>query len=122
MIHGIGIDHCEVGRMKRAATDDFVAAVFLPAEIAYCKDKRCPAQHFAARFAAKEAAIKALAAAGGQGTFWHDIEVVRATDGHPSLILSGRLQKLAGALGVHTLHVSLTHTEELAAAVVVAEG
>jgi len=125
MIIGIGIDQCEVGRMQRqiaAADDGFVTSVFLPDEISYCTDKRHPAEHFAARFAAKEAAIKSLAAAGGQGTFWHDIAVIREPDGRPLLALSGRLRELADGLGVRTMHVSLTHTADLAAAVVIAEG
>jgi holo-[acyl-carrier protein] synthase len=125
MILGIGIDQCEVGRMRRqleADPDGFVAAVFLPAEISYCNAKRHPAELFAARFAAKEAAIKALAAAEGQGTFWHDLEVTNEHGGGPALALSGRLRQLADALGVRTMHVSLTHTADQAAAVVIAEG
>jgi holo-[acyl-carrier protein] synthase len=125
MILGIGIDQCEVGRMQRqlaAAEDGFVTSVFLPDEISYCTNKHRPAKHFAARFAAKEAAIKALASAGGQGTFWHDIEITSEPDGRPLLVLSGRLGELADRLGVCSLHVSLTHTADLAAAVVIAEG
>ncbi len=125
MIIGIGIDQCEVGRMQRqleASADGFATSVFLPAEIAYCTDKRHPAEHLAARFAAKEAAIKALAAAGGQGSFWHDVEVLKEADGRPLLALTGRLGELAAGLGVRTMHVSLTHTADLAAAVVIAEG
>lgn len=124
MILGIGIDQCEVARMQRQldpSADGFVAAVFRPGEIAYCNGKHHPAQHFAARFAAKEAAIKALAAAGGKGTFWLDMEVINAADGHPRLELDGRLGELAGRLGVRTIHLSLTHTADLAAAVVVVE-
>ena len=125
MILGIGIDKCEVGRMHRQLetdADGFVSAVFLPAEISYCTAKRHPAEHFAARFAAKEAAVKSLAAAMGQGTFWHDLEVSHEAGGRPILTLSGRLRELADGLGVRSMHVSLTHTAEIAAAVVIAEG
>ena len=125
MILGIGIDQCDVRRMRKqleASVDGFVASVFLPAEIAYCTHKHRPAEHFAARFAAKEAVLKALATGGGAGTFWQDIEVVKEADGRPRLELEGRLRELADGLGVRTIHVSLTHTADLAAAVVIAEG
>ena len=124
MILGLGIDHCEVPRMRRHIENDqdgFIESVFLPAEISYCSEKHRPAEHFAARFAAKEAVVKALADAGGEGSFWHDVEVVRETDGRPRLELNGRLKELADALGVRKLHVSLTHISEVAAAVVIAE-
>ncbi len=125
MILGIGIDQCEVRRLSRqleSPADEFIAAVFRPGEIAYCTAKHSPAEHFAARFAAKEAVLKALAAAGGQGTFWQDIEISNDPDGRPRLELNGRLRQLAAELGVQNIHVSLTHTAELAAAVVIAEG
>jgi holo-[acyl-carrier protein] synthase len=125
MILGIGIDQFDVSRMRcrlADADDGFVESVFLPAEIAYCRDKRRPAEHFAARFAAKEAALKALARAGGKGTFWQDIEVTNEPDGQPRLELRGRLLALATELGVRSIHVSLTHTADISAAVVIAEG
>ncbi len=124
MILGIGIDQCDVARMQRqleASADRFVEALFLPDEIAYCQGKHRPAEHFAARFAAKEAVVKALAAAGGEGTFWKDIEIVRSPGGHPRIELTGRLRELAAGLGVSRIHVSLTHTADLAAAVVIVE-
>ncbi len=124
MILGIGIDQCEVRRMQRQLdppANGFVASVFQPGEIAYCNGKHNPAQHFAARFAAKEAALKALAAVGGKGTFWLDMAVLNEPDGHPRLELGGRLGELAGRLGVRIIHLSLTHTADLAAAVVVVE-
>ena len=125
MILGIGIDQCDVRRMRRrldGPTDGFVSSVFRPAEITYCMSKHLPEEHFAARFAAKEATVKALAAAGGQGSFWQDIEIIHEQDGRPRLELGGRLRELAEGLGLRTLHVSLTHTAETAAAVVIAEG
>jgi holo-[acyl-carrier protein] synthase len=124
MILGIGIDQCEVRRMQgqmEAPAERFVASVFLPAEIAYCRAKRRPAEHFAARFAAKEAVVKALAAAGGTGAFWRDIEVVREPGDGPRIELTGRLRDLAARLGARRIHVSLTHTKDLAAAVAIVE-
>jgi len=125
VILGVGIDHCSVRRMRRRLEDPadaFVAAVFLPAEIAYCSAKHLPEEHFAARFAAKEAALKALACTGGKGSFWLDIEVVHEPDGQPRIVLAGRLRDLAARTGVQSIHLSLTHTADTAAAVVIAEG
>jgi holo-[acyl-carrier protein] synthase len=125
MILGTGIDLCEVPRLQakiQAPADDFIAQVFLPGEIAYCGTKRHPAEHFAARFAAKEAVVKALAGAGGKGSFWQDIEIMNEPDGRPVVVLHGRAKELADALGVCRVFVSLTHTRDLAAATVVLEG
>jgi len=125
MILGTGIDLCEVPRMQaqiQVPAADFVAQVFLPGEIAYCQGKRHPAEHFAARFAAKEAVVKALAATGGQGSFWLDIEIRNEPDGRPAVTLHGRALEMADALGVRRILVSLTHTREMAAATVVLEG
>ena len=125
MILGIGIDQCEVRRLSRqleSPADEFIAAVFRPGEIAYCTAKHSPAEHFAARFAAKEAVLKALAGAGGEGTFWQDILISNEPSGRPQVALDGRLRVLADRLGVRKIHGSLTHTAELAAAVAIAEG
>ena len=125
MILGTGIDLCEVSRMRakvQAPADDFVTQVFLPGEIAYCGTKRHSAEHFAARFAAKEAMVKALAGTGGVGSFWRDIEIMNEQDGRPVVILHGRAKKMADALGVRRVFVSLTHTRDIAAATVVLEG
>jgi len=125
MILGTGIDLCEVSRLQakiKAPADDFIAQVFLPGEIAYCGNKRHPAEHFSARFAAKEAVVKALAGAGGKGSFWLDIEIKNEPDGRPVVMLHGRAKELADALGVCRIFLSLTHTRDLAAATVVLEG
>jgi holo-[acyl-carrier protein] synthase len=124
VIIGTGIDLCEVARM-RAKTDDpaggFLAKVFLPAEIAYCQSKRFPAEHFAARFAAKEAVSKALQVSEVEGSLWLDIEIHRETDGRPEIRLHGRARMLADQAGVRRVLVSLSHTRELALAMVVLE-
>jgi len=125
MILGTGIDLCDVSRMEakiKAPADEFVAQVFLPGEIAYCGSKRYPAEHYAARFAAKEAVVKALADTGGKGSFWLDIEISNEQDGRPVVRLHGRARELADALGVRRVLVSLTHIREMAAATVVLEG
>jgi holo-[acyl-carrier protein] synthase len=124
MILGIGTDLFDVDRMRRKLESDagFVESVFLPAEIAYCRSQRHPAPHFAARFAAKEAIVKAMADAGGTGSFWLDAEVVREDSGKPRLELTGSLGDLARDMGIFRISLSLTHTDELAAATVVIEG
>ena len=125
MILGTGIDLCEVERMRdkvSADGDDFLVAVFLPAEIAYCQAKHHPAEHFAARFAAKEAVVKALADAAGKGSFWQDIEITNEEDGRPVIRLLGRVREMADRLGVRRVLVSMTHTRDLAAVTVVLEG
>ncbi len=124
MILGIGIDLFDVQRMHNqleASVDGFITSIFRPSEISYCQQKHHPAEHFAARFAAKEATLKALATTSGQGSFWLDIEIINETDGSPRVELSGRLQKLAQEIGAKTIHVSLTHTAEQSVAVVIAE-
>jgi len=124
MILGIGIDLCEVGRMRGKAADpkdEFLTQVFLPREIAHCRNKYHPAEHFAARFAAKEAVVKALGDACGQGTFWLDIEIRNEEDGRPVVRLHGRALELADRLQVRRIFLSLTHTRETAAATVVLE-
>ena len=123
MLLGIGIDLIEVARIARRLADDGAAlrdAVFTPAEIAYCDGKHFPAQHFAARFAAKEAAFKALAVGPADGVAWREVEIVSEA-GVPVLALTGRAREIADRRGVRRAFVSLTHIQELAAASVILE-
>jgi len=113
---GIGIDAVEVGRFRRvlARRPALAARVFTEGE------RAVGVQGLAARFAAKEAAMKALGV--GLGAFaFHDVEVVRAPSGAPSLRVTGQASVLAARLGVSSWKVSLTHTATMAQAVVVAE-
>lgn len=99
--------------------DRFVDRVFTDDEIAYCRSRRDPAPHFAARFAAKEAFLKALGAP--PGLRWTEIEVRSTPGGAPVLVLSGEAAAAARRRGVASQHLSLTHAGDVAAAVVVLE-
>jgi len=121
MIVGVGVDIVEVARIRAAVERPTTGArfrtrVFTPEERAYCERRRNAAESFAARFAAKEAVMKAL----GRLLGWCDIEVVR-TDGPPGVRLHGRAAARAAALGVQRISLSLSHTAELAIAHVIAE-
>jgi holo-[acyl-carrier protein] synthase len=125
MVLGLGIDLCTVTRMQEqldAPERGFLEAVFTAAEIAHCESRPHPAEHFAARFAAKEATLKALAGGKTSGSFWLDIEIVTAEGGVPRLVLHGRARDIADELGTHRLHVSLSHDRQFATATVIAEG
>ncbi len=102
--------------------DRFCHRVYLPGEILYCSSKRNAAESFAARFAAKEAAAKALGTGIQAGVGWQDIEIVRASNGRPSLVFHGRAATLASGLGASRAVVSLTHTRTQALAQVLLEG
>lgn len=120
---GIGLDLCPVERMRQAVErhgERFLRRIFTEDECAYCASRGNPHESLAARFAAKEAASKALGAPRGIG--WHDVEVVPARPGarEPRLVLRGRAAEVAEACGIRTVLVSLTHAEGVAAAVAVA--
>ena len=121
MILGIGMDLCPLGRMAQALTNGrFAERVFTEGERFYCRQRSEPTQHFAARFAAKEATLKALGVP--SGLRWQEMEVVSGASGAPRLVLRGAAAAAATVLGVTKLHLSLTHTIDTAAAVVIAEG
>lgn len=120
-IKGIGVDVVDVTRMKemlRDQGDAFTGKVFTEAEIAYCRSKRNPHEHFAARFAAKEAVSKALQT-GWRGEFrWKDVEVMNEPSGAPRIVLYGDLAK---TLQAKTIHLSLSHTEKTVVAFAIIE-
>jgi holo-[acyl-carrier protein] synthase len=118
---GVGVDLCEVDRMRRtlARTPGFATRVYTDAEREHCGRRRDPAEGLAARFAAKEAVLKALGRGLGACSF-RDIEVVRASSGAPSIALHDTAARLAAEHGVTTWYVSLTHTATMAEAVVIA--
>ena len=124
MIVSIGIDIIEIRRVREvlARTPRFRERVFTERERAYCDSRGASsAQHYAARFAAKEAAFKALGTGWRDGLSWHQVEVASVESGAPLLHLSGHARELFAALGATHAHLSLSHTSEQAVAQVVFE-
>lgn len=113
-----GVDLVPVARIDRLIHEqpDILTSVFTERELAYCAGKRRRAEHLAARFAAKEAVLKALGTGLGQNMAWTDIEVVNDLAGRPAARLHGVVAALATRLGVQSLDISLSHTPELAIA------
>jgi len=126
VIVGLGMDLTEIGRIERLLArhpERSRAKLFTAGEREYCDRKGAPGRHFAARFAAKEATFKALSGSEeARWIGWQEIEVANSPlDGRPLLRLHGRAGQRAAELGVTRVHVTLTHSEGLAAAVVVLE-
>ncbi|MDU2064198.1 MAG: holo-ACP synthase [Sporomusaceae bacterium] len=123
MIIGIGLDIVEIDRIAAAIEkDSFVKRVFTPAEQAYCESLRAGcAASFAARFAAKEAFLKALGTGLREGK-WIDMEVLPDELGAPHLSLSGRFAEMAEEKGISEIYISLTHAKKYAAAQVICWG
>ncbi|MHC5053686.1 MAG: holo-ACP synthase [Planctomycetota bacterium] len=125
MILGVGTDIVEIARIERSIErhgERFTKRIYTDPEIAYCTRFKRSAQHFAGRWAAKEAAGKAL----GTGVFgsirFRDVEVTNDERGKPLLAFSGSAAELASAMGAARLHVSIAHSDSHATAVVVIEG
>lgn len=124
MIIGSGIDLVEIARIHQSLErygPRFLNRVFTASEQAYCMRKRNAAESLAARFAAKEAAAKALGTGISRGVNWLEIEVVREPGGRPSIRFHGRAAEFATRLGVVHAALSLTHTSSLSMASVVLE-
>jgi holo-[acyl-carrier protein] synthase len=123
MILGLGCDIMDTARMKQRLDEDpqLAQALFTPAEIQYCQTQRYPERHLAARFAAKEALLKALPGPKLRSIPWKEIESEHDQNGKPQLQLSGSLRELALKLSVTRIHLSLSHTKDSALAVVLLE-
>jgi holo-[acyl-carrier protein] synthase len=124
MIRGIGVDIADIGRIRALLEkhgERFTKRVFTEGEMALCARKGDPSLHLAARFAAKEAAAKALGTGLAGGVRFIDIEVL-GDDGPPRLMLHGRAGEIAKKIGVTRTHLSMTHERGGAAAFVILEG
>ncbi len=127
-IIGTGIDMIEVARIERALTrprigERFRQRVFTKGEIAYCESRGRPRyQSYAARFAAKEAAMKAMGTGWNRNVGWAEIEVVRERGRAPTIVLTGKAAAFARKRNITAFHLSLTHTTREAIAHVIAEG
>jgi holo-[acyl-carrier protein] synthase len=120
---GIGVDAVDVDRFRQvmARRPTILGRLFTESERAYAQRSADPGPRLAVRFAAKEAVLKALGVGVGAAGF-RDVEVIRADNGEPGLVLSGRAAAISLGRGVRRWHVSLTHTDAIAIATVVAEG
>ena len=124
MIVGLGLDIAEIDRIEAAITRHgapFLERVFTPGEVAYCERYRNKFERYAARFAAKEAAMKALGTGWRRGVRWRDIEVTREPSGKPTLRLEGIAKQVAEALGVKNISLTITHSGNWALAEVIFE-
>lgn len=123
MIIGTGIDIIEVDRVAHRAGKDngFKEFVFSPHEIQYCDSKAAPFQHYAARFAAKEAFLKAIGTGWGNGLSLNEIETFNEANGRPSLRIIGQTKEVLAHLGIRSIHLSLSHLKTVATAVVILE-
>jgi holo-[acyl-carrier protein] synthase len=123
MIIGTGIDIIEVERITTSVGRDsgFRELVFTKDEMDYCDSKASRFEHYAARFAAKEAFLKAIGRGLGNGLSMNEIEVVNQSNGKPVMRITGQTEKELGPLGIRLIHISLSHVKTMATAVVILE-
>lgn len=124
MIVGTGVDLCEVERIEQAIERHgrrFVERIFTEREAAYAEQKANKYERYAARFAAKEAGMKALGTGWHGGLGWRDLEVTNLPSGRPTLAFHGKAAEFAERLGVRNISLSLTHTTLQAMALVILE-
>lgn len=125
MIIGLGTDIVEIDRIESMIErhdDAFLDRVFTPAERGYCGSKKLAAQHYAGRWAAKEAAMKALGTGFIPGVGWQDFEILRQQSGAPRLTLSGGAADRAHSLGIAEILVTMSHCRRYATATAIAVG
>ncbi len=124
MIVGLGVDIAEINRIEAAIGRHgrhFIERIYTPDEIAYCERYRARFERYAGRFAAKEAAMKALGTGWRQGVRWVDIEVVRPRGSRPTIVLHGAAKEHSVRLGVKNISLSITHSGNTAYAQVIFE-
>jgi holo-[acyl-carrier protein] synthase len=125
MILGTGVDIAETSRLEQGLErhgERFTKRLFTAGEIAYCEKFQNRGERYAARFAAKEAAFKALGTGWREGVRWVDVEVVHQPSGKPELVLTGRALEIARELRVTRMSVSISHSDRYVVAMVIFEG
>ena len=124
MIAGIGIDVAEVDRIREAIERHgrrFIERIYTPAEIAYVERKANRFERYAARFAAKEAGMKAIGTGWKRGVRWQDFEVTNLPSGRPTMHFHGVAGRIAADLGIRNVAISITHTASEGVAIVIVE-
>lgn len=122
---GIGTDITECLRIAQLIErhgELFITRVYTEHEIAYCSSRKAATQHYAGRWAAKEAVLKALGTGWRRGISWRDIEVRNLPSGAPSIVLRGGARDVFERLGIERLHISISHSRTNAIAYAIAEG
>jgi holo-[acyl-carrier protein] synthase len=124
MVVGIGVDLVKIDRIDKAGKNHsgFLERVFTVAEREYCSRQKFPAQHYAARFAAKEAVLKAIGTGWSAGVKWTDMEVLHGEGGGPIVNFAGRVKDLMDLKGVRQILLSYSHDGDYAVAQVVLAG
>jgi len=123
MIVGIGTDIIEVNRIEKLLSkqERFKERIFTQGEIEYCEQKKNKVQNYAARFALKEALLKAIGTGWSEGVTFKEIEVVNDKKGKPELILSGTVKRITEKMGVTNIQVSISHLKDLAIGMIILE-
>lgn len=123
MTSGVGIDMIEVERVAEKINKEsgFREMVFSATEIAWCESKKNKFEHYAARFAAKEAFFKALGTGWAENTLFNEIQIINNKNGKPEVTLSGKTSETINTMGIKNIQVSLSHLKTIASAVVIVE-
>ena len=122
---GIGTDIVEclrIANMIEKHEDVFIQRVYTPGEIEYCGQRKSATQHYAGRWAAKEAILKAIGTGWAKGIQWTDIEVVNEMGGKPFVRLSGQAKEICDSMGIHEILISISHCRSFATAFATAVG
>lgn len=125
MIVGLGTDIVEIsriGQMIERHGETFLARVFTPNENGYCGPKKNKEQHYAGRWAAKEAVMKALGTGFIKGIGWKEIEIINLPSGKPTIVISGGVELHAGEMGIEEILITISHSREFATATAIALG
>lgn len=124
-IIGIGTDITEclrIANMIERHGELFICRVYTNGEIAYCSTRKAATQHYAGRWAAKEAVLKALGTGWRRGISWRDVEVGNLPSGAPTITLHAGARDVADSLGIRRMHISISHARSHAIAYAIAEG